>query len=129
MRIKNNQFAWNWTSSWKINIHNQRFSEEFCWFFPYWSDHFQPLLRWESTYVWKDLNTEKQSIYVQEWEHKARKWHTAALLLANQTSKVTYFSNLLPIFQLLKSPFLFPFVMGKYIRMPRLKNWKARYLS
>ena len=62
-------------------------------------------------------------------EYKKRNWHTTILDFANQASKVTYISNLLPIFQLFKYPFLTPFRKGKYICMPILQKWKARHLA
>ena len=42
--------------------------------------------------------------------------------------KGTSFSKISLTFHLLKRPFLIPVTMGKHIRMPQLKNRKARHL-
>ena len=60
-----------------------------------------------------------------------RKKHPIGITLTSSWKKASngiFFSKIFTIFQLVNSPFLTPVRMRKHIRMPRLKNWKAKNL-
>ena len=47
-----------------IKLQKEYFLAKCHWLLSYWSAYFYPLLNWEVFYVYQDLRTEKQDIYL-----------------------------------------------------------------
>ena len=66
----------------QVKFQKERFLAKYDHFFCYLFIHFEPLLGWECAYVYYDVGTEKEGIYVKYWEYKANTWQPSSWKLS-----------------------------------------------
>ena len=71
----------------KNRLQKEYFFNKLWLFFWQLLHHIEPLLGWECAYVWHDLRTKKEGIYVKKREYEISYWHTLTLQIQPFFSK------------------------------------------